>query len=188
MSSTPYHNLQDQKALVTGATSGLGRAIAFQLARDGAEVIVHGRDIARGAETVDAITDAGGRARFVAADLSNPIDLRLLVEDIGAQARRRLGHRLRQCPQSRRALLVSAERDQGHGGAMVGRMRAAALTPSLGESLCRVRILPGEFHATRVGLGVGLGRWRRHPLDPAWRDRGQDHGFGIPGGGGAGEQ
>ena len=83
MSSTPYHNLQDQKALVTGATSGLRRAIAFQLARDGAEVIVHGRDATRGAETVDAITAAGGRARFVAADLSNPIDLQRLVEDIG---------------------------------------------------------------------------------------------------------
>jgi NAD(P)-dependent dehydrogenase (short-subunit alcohol dehydrogenase family) len=83
MSSTPYHNLQDQKALVTGATSGLGRAIAFQLAGDGAEVIVHGRDAARGAQTVDAITAAGGRARFVAADLSNPADLRRLVEDIG---------------------------------------------------------------------------------------------------------
>src|ERR1700728_1602311 len=53
MSPTP--TLQDQRALVTGATSGLGRAIALQLARDGAEVIVHGRDAARGAETVAAI-------------------------------------------------------------------------------------------------------------------------------------
>jgi NAD(P)-dependent dehydrogenase (short-subunit alcohol dehydrogenase family) len=68
---------------VTDATSGLGRAIALQLAREGADVIVHGRDIARGAETVDAITATGSRARFVAADLSNPIDLRRLVEDIG---------------------------------------------------------------------------------------------------------
>src|SRR5271169_3159539 len=83
MSSILHHYLQDQKALVTGATSGLGRAIAFQLARDGAEVIVHGRDAARGAETVNAITAAGGRARFVAADLSDPADLRRLVEDIG---------------------------------------------------------------------------------------------------------
>src|SRR5258708_32669886 len=81
MSTTQHSNLQDQKALVTGATSGLGRAIAFQLARDGAEVIVHGRDAARGAETVDAITTAGGRARFVAADLSDPADLRRLVEN-----------------------------------------------------------------------------------------------------------
>ncbi len=83
MSTTQHRNLQDQKALVTGATSGLGRAIAFQLARDGAEVIIHGRDATRGTETVDAITSAGGRARFVAADLSDPADLRRLVEDIG---------------------------------------------------------------------------------------------------------
>ena len=83
MSTTQQRTFQDQKALVTGATSGLGRAIAFQLARDGFEVIVHGRDVARGAETVDAIIAEGGRARFVAADLSNPADLRRLVEDIG---------------------------------------------------------------------------------------------------------
>jgi NAD(P)-dependent dehydrogenase (short-subunit alcohol dehydrogenase family) len=82
MSSTPSHNLQDQKALVTGATSGLGRAIALQLASAGAEVIVHGRDIARGTETVDVIIAAGGRARFIAADLSNTNDLQRLVEDI----------------------------------------------------------------------------------------------------------
>src|SRR6202045_2830385 len=83
MSTTQHRNLQDQKALVTGATSGIGRAMAFQLARDGAEVIVHGRDAARGTETVEAIIAAGGRARFVAADLSNPADLRRLIEDIG---------------------------------------------------------------------------------------------------------
>ena len=53
---------------MTGATSGIGRAVALQLARDGAEVLVHGRDAARGAETVREITDAGGKASFVAAD------------------------------------------------------------------------------------------------------------------------
>src|SRR6202045_4035395 len=83
MSTTQHRNLQDQKALVTGATSGIGRAMAFQLARDGAEVIIHGRDFARGTQTVEAIIEASGRARFVAADLSNPADLRRLIEDIG---------------------------------------------------------------------------------------------------------
>ena len=83
MPTTKQRTFQDQKALVTGATSGLGRAIAFQLARDEFEVIVHGRDTARGAETVEAIIAEGGRARFVAADLSNPADLRRLAEDIG---------------------------------------------------------------------------------------------------------
>jgi NAD(P)-dependent dehydrogenase (short-subunit alcohol dehydrogenase family) len=76
-------DLQDLTALVTGATSGLGRSIALQLARQGAAVIVHGRNAARGAETVDAITAAGGRARFVAADLADPDDLQRLVEDVG---------------------------------------------------------------------------------------------------------
>jgi NAD(P)-dependent dehydrogenase (short-subunit alcohol dehydrogenase family) len=76
-------NLQNQKALVTGATSGIGHAIALQLARDGAEVIVHGRDTARGAKTVEEITSVGGRARFVAADLSKPADIRRLAKDVG---------------------------------------------------------------------------------------------------------
>ena len=83
MSTTQQHDLRDQKALVTGATSGLGRAIALQLARDGAEVIVHGRDAARGIETVDAIIAAGGQARFVAADLSNLADMQRVIEDVG---------------------------------------------------------------------------------------------------------
>jgi NAD(P)-dependent dehydrogenase (short-subunit alcohol dehydrogenase family) len=83
MSAPQHRNLQGQKALVTGATSGIGRAIALQLARDGAEVIVHGRDAVRGAETVDAIAVEGGRGRFVGADLSDPADLQRLVEDVG---------------------------------------------------------------------------------------------------------
>src|SRR5580765_516784 len=83
MATVSQANLEGQRALVTGATSGIGRAIALQLARDGAEVIVHGRDSARGAETVESITAAGGRARFVGADLSDPADLQRLVEDVG---------------------------------------------------------------------------------------------------------
>jgi NAD(P)-dependent dehydrogenase (short-subunit alcohol dehydrogenase family) len=83
MSTISQNHLDGQKALVTGATSGIGRAVALQLAREGAEVLVHGRDAARGAETVDEITAAGGKASFVAADLGDAADLQWLASDVG---------------------------------------------------------------------------------------------------------
>ena len=64
-------DLEDLSALVTGATSGIGRATAEELGRHGAEVIVHGRNPVRGSAVVSAITAGGGTARFVAADLSD---------------------------------------------------------------------------------------------------------------------
>jgi NAD(P)-dependent dehydrogenase (short-subunit alcohol dehydrogenase family) len=83
MSTTTQDNLAGQRALVTGATSGIGRAVALQLARDGAEVLVHGRDAARGAQTVEEIAAAGGKASFVAADLGDPADVQRLASDVG---------------------------------------------------------------------------------------------------------
>ena len=72
-----------QTALVTGATSGIGRAIALELGKAGLEVLVHGRDAARGAETVEAITKAGSKARFLAADLTDVDDVRRLAAEAG---------------------------------------------------------------------------------------------------------
>jgi NAD(P)-dependent dehydrogenase (short-subunit alcohol dehydrogenase family) len=76
-------DLEGLSALVTGATSGIGKAVARQLACHGAEVIVHGRDATRGQAVVDAITGEGGKARFVAADLSNPAELDDLIGQAG---------------------------------------------------------------------------------------------------------
>ncbi len=68
------------QALVTGATSGIGRAAALRLAREGFDVLVHGRDAARGEATVRAIEAAGGRASFIAASLDDLGDVRRLAE------------------------------------------------------------------------------------------------------------
>src|SRR5260370_24688914 len=76
-------DLEGLSALVTGATSGIGRAVAERLAGRGAEVIVHGRDAVRGSAVVDTITAEGGKARFVAADLSDPAQLDDLAEQVG---------------------------------------------------------------------------------------------------------
>jgi NAD(P)-dependent dehydrogenase (short-subunit alcohol dehydrogenase family) len=83
MSTPTQKNLEGQRALVTGATSGIGRAVALALARDGAEVLVHGRDAARGAETVKEITAAGGEASFLAADLGDAAGVQRLASDAG---------------------------------------------------------------------------------------------------------
>jgi NAD(P)-dependent dehydrogenase (short-subunit alcohol dehydrogenase family) len=61
--------LQDKTALVTGATSNIGRAVALAFAAEGAHVVVSGRNKQRGDEVVERIRSAGGRADFVAVDL-----------------------------------------------------------------------------------------------------------------------
>jgi NAD(P)-dependent dehydrogenase (short-subunit alcohol dehydrogenase family) len=83
VSAINQDNLEGQRALVTGATSGIGRAVAIQLARAGAKVVVHGRDAARGAETVEEIIAAGGKASFVAANLGDTADVQRLASDVG---------------------------------------------------------------------------------------------------------
>jgi NAD(P)-dependent dehydrogenase (short-subunit alcohol dehydrogenase family) len=58
-------------ALVTGATSGIGRATALALAASGIRVAVAGRDQSRGEQTVAAIRASGGQADFVQADFKD---------------------------------------------------------------------------------------------------------------------
>jgi NAD(P)-dependent dehydrogenase (short-subunit alcohol dehydrogenase family) len=81
--STTLADLSGQTALVTGATSGIGKAAALTLAEHGATVLVHGRDASRGAQVVDQIQRAGGHARFVAADLGDPAAIAQLAAETG---------------------------------------------------------------------------------------------------------
>lgn len=78
--------LAGQNAVVTGASSGIGRAIATAFAREGASVLVGYRQGAEGArETVAEIEAAGGRAFAVGADLSREDDVERLVAEAAAR-------------------------------------------------------------------------------------------------------
>jgi NAD(P)-dependent dehydrogenase (short-subunit alcohol dehydrogenase family) len=83
--------LDGKTALVTGSTSNIGRAIAIAFGSEGAHVVVSGRSVERGAEVVDLIRAAGGRADFVAADLDgSPMASR----NLASEATRALGGRI----------------------------------------------------------------------------------------------
>jgi NAD(P)-dependent dehydrogenase (short-subunit alcohol dehydrogenase family) len=67
-------------ALVTGAGSGIGRAVALAFAREGADVVVAGRRREPLDETVALVEEAGGKALAVTADVSRAADIRAVVE------------------------------------------------------------------------------------------------------------
>jgi NAD(P)-dependent dehydrogenase (short-subunit alcohol dehydrogenase family) len=72
--------LQGKVSLVTGASSGIGRAIALAYAREGAKVVVSDVNVAGAEETVSLVRQQGGDAIFVPADVSRAEDCQRLVE------------------------------------------------------------------------------------------------------------
>ena len=79
---------QNKVCLVTGGTSGIGRAVCLRLGAEGGQVIVLGRDKIDGAETVRLITKAGGEAIFMACDLAKPRAITLTVQKVLAKYQR----------------------------------------------------------------------------------------------------
>jgi len=77
--------LAGQVALVTGATRGIGRAIALRLAAEGTAICVSGRNDARGAAVVDEIEAAGGRAFYRRLDVVDFEDTKRVVADVVAR-------------------------------------------------------------------------------------------------------
>lgn len=73
---TEVFGLERRRAVVTGGTSGLGASSALALARAGAEVVISGRDEARGAEVVASIEEEGGAAAFLRCDVSDMGEIR----------------------------------------------------------------------------------------------------------------
>lgn len=74
------YGMKGNVALVTGATSGIGREAAKIFAAEGCKVVCSGRNKERGLETVKMITDAGGKAVFFPADVTDETQVKALVE------------------------------------------------------------------------------------------------------------
>ena len=73
--------MTDQKvAIITGGSSGIGRATAIALAKDGVKITVTARRAKEGEETIRLVKEAGSEGIFVKTDVANENDVRSLVE------------------------------------------------------------------------------------------------------------
>lgn len=76
--------ITDQRVLITGASSGIGRATAIRLAAEGASVALVARRIERLNQLVSEIQAAGGTAHAIQADVTDAVQVRTMADDVNA--------------------------------------------------------------------------------------------------------
>jgi 3-oxoacyl-[acyl-carrier protein] reductase len=74
-----FSSMKDRSVLVTGGSKGIGKGIAAAFAAEGAQVVITGRDRQAGESTASELAAAGGKARYIQADVANPADCAQMV-------------------------------------------------------------------------------------------------------------
>ena len=78
-------SLKDKVAVVTGAASGIGRATAEALAAEGARVVVADIDRENGEKAAAAVRERGGKAEFIAVDMTDPASIAAFADTVNAK-------------------------------------------------------------------------------------------------------
>lgn len=78
--SVVQYDFHGKVALVTGATSGIGKATAIMFGRNGAKTVVAGRNKVRGQEVVDQIVAEGGEAIFIEVDMEDQVEIKQMID------------------------------------------------------------------------------------------------------------
>ena len=131
-------DLSGQVAMVTGASRGLGKAVAIELARNGAKVACVARDAQKLEETVSEIAQAGGEADALACDVKDRSSVSKLVDDI-VEKWERLDILVNNAGITRDTLLPGMS-DEDWDDVILTNLTGAFLFSQIGRASCRERV------------------------------------------------